>query len=381
MITGALGQPWRADVTAWGAVVPRDGSAALDWHVAADDRWHSPADEVAVRQHQLRGAPVSETRLRIPGGDAIHRVWTVADGGGCTLVEVTNDSPLPIACAFTRRDVLTNRPPADVPIQGIDLPAASTIVLPIAHRTSVTVGLAHDGRGAGLLPAGLPSADATARGWVALAERASRLVLPDRPDVERVIAARCELLLAGPPDDPVGYLLGVGELVRMGELADLTSRVPDVAAAVEEIARCDGWDVAAALDAAALFLARAGEHRALRDLGAIRLGIRDDPRPETDRAQMGARVAAVERRLARGSVLLPEGMPAGWVGVDFEAHGLMAGPRSTLSFAVRWHGEHPAVLWHVDGDPVELSAPAIDLAWRTGEPSGEALWRLSPAGA
>ena len=97
---------------------------------------------------------------------------------------------------------------------------------------------------------------------------------------------------------------------------------------------------------------------------------------------MGVRaVAAVERRLARGSVLLPEGMPAGWVGVDFEAHGLMAGPRSTLSFAVRWHGEHPAVLWHVDGDPVELSAPAIDLAWRTGEPSGEALWRLSPAGA
>ncbi len=270
--------------------MPWDGSAALDWHVAADDRWHTPATEVAVRQRHLHGAPVAETRLRIPGGDAIHRVWTVADGGGCTLVEVANDSPLPIACAFTRRDVLTNRPPADVPIQGIDLPAATTVVVPIAHRTSVTVGLAHDGRGAGALPPRLPSAEATARGWVALAERASRLVLPDEGDVERVVAARCELLLAGPPDaavDPAGYLLGVGELVRMGEVDDPTALVPDVAAAVEAIARSDGRDVAAALDAAAMILHRAGEHRALLDLGAIRLGIRDDPRPETDRAQIG----------------------------------------------------------------------------------------------
>ena len=107
------------------------------------------------------------------------------------------------------------------------------------------------------MPAGLPSAEATARGWVALAERASRLVLPDEDEVERVVAARCELLLAGPPDDPVGYLLGVGELVRMGEVDDPEALVPDVAAAVEAIARSDGPDVAAALDAAGMVL-RAG---------------------------------------------------------------------------------------------------------------------------
>ena len=373
VITGALGQPWRADVTEWGAVVPWDGSGALDWHVAADDRWHTPEREVAVRQRRLLGAPVAETRLRIPGGDAVHRVWTVADDGGCTLVEVTNDSPLPIACAFTRRDVLTSRPPAAVPIEGIDLPAATTIVMPIAHRTSVTIGLPHDGRGPGTLPAGLPTAEATARGWVALAERASRLVLPDEDEVERLIAARCELLLAGPPEDPVGYLLGVGELVRMGEVDDPIALVPDVATAVEAVARCHGSDVAAALDAAGMVLARAGESRALLDLGAIRLGIRDDPRPETDRAQIGE----VERRLARGPVLLPEGMPAAWVGSNFEAHGLVAGPATSLSYAVRWHGANPAVLWQVDGDPVELTAPAVDPSWRTRDPSGEALWRLS----
>jgi hypothetical protein len=373
VITGVLGRPWRADVTAWGAVVPQDGSPALDWHVAADDRWHTPEREVAVRQRRLLGAPVAETRARIPGGDAVHRVWTVADDGGCTLVEVTNDSPLPIAVAFTRRDVLTSRPPAHVPIEGIDLPAATTVVVPIGHRTSVTIGLAHDGRGAGTLAAGLPTADATARGWVALTERASRLVLPDPADVERVVASRCDLLLAGPPDDPVGYLLGVGELVRMGEVDDLTGVVPDVAASVESIARSDGPDVAAALDAAALVLARAGESRALRDLGGIRAGIREESRPDTIPAQIGE----VERRLARGSVLLPEGIPAAWRGTDFEAHGLVAGPATTLSFAVRWHGANPAVLWQVDGAPVELTAPAVDPTWRTTALSGEALWRTA----
>ena len=66
-ITGVLGQDWRADVTGWGAIEPWDGSATLSWHVAADDRWHSPDTEAAVRQVRVLGAPVFETRLRVPG--------------------------------------------------------------------------------------------------------------------------------------------------------------------------------------------------------------------------------------------------------------------------------------------------------------------------
>ncbi len=38
-----------------------------------------------------------ETKLRVPGGDAVHRVWAVADHGGLTVIEVENDSPMPIA--------------------------------------------------------------------------------------------------------------------------------------------------------------------------------------------------------------------------------------------------------------------------------------------
>ena len=74
-----------------------------------------------------------ETRVSIPGGDAVQRVWSVADGPGLTLVEIFNDSPLPIAVALTRPDLMTNRPPTAVPIDGIDLPADS-VLLPIGHR-------------------------------------------------------------------------------------------------------------------------------------------------------------------------------------------------------------------------------------------------------
>ncbi len=375
--TGVLGGAFRADVTTAGTVVPWDGSAPLAWHIAADDRWHSPADEVAVRQQRLAGAPVFETRVRVPGGDAVQRVWSVADAGGLTLVEVANDSPLPIACAFTRRDLLTARPPADVPVDGIELPAA-TIVLPIGHRTSVTIALAHDDARAGQLPTGLPDADATARGWVTRSEQASRIVIPDERAAERLVATRAAVLLDGPPaldDDPCGLVLALHELSRLGELdaAALDDAVADVAAAVHAVSRQPGWDVDAALAAAAVVLARAGEDRAVKDVARLRAGRASTAAPaEADGIRA---VAAIERRLAADGVLLPAGIPDAWRGQHFEVHGLPVGPASTVSFAVRWHGEHAAVLWQVDGAPLALSAPAVDPSWQTGDASGEALWR------
>lgn len=379
--TGVLGGSFRADVTTTGTLVPHDGSAPLTWHVAADDRWHWPDHEIAVRQQRLLGAPVYETRVRVPGGDAVQRVWSVADGGGRTLVEVTNESPLPIACAFSRRDLLTGRPPADVPVQGIDLPA-STIVVPIGHRSTVTVALAHQRPSPGVLPGGSPSAEATARGWVGRSEAASRVVLPDDHAADSLVTVRSAVLLDGPPDvvdDPAGHLLGVLELVRLGELTGraLDDVVPDVATAVATIARRPGWDVDAALAAAATVLHRAGEDRARRDLERIR----DDRSPgvvpvDADGIRI---VAALERRLAADGVLLPAGLAASWMGVDLEAHGLPIGPASTVSFALRWHGPNAAVLWEVAGDPVTLTSPAVDPAWRSTDATGEALWRCEPS--
>jgi hypothetical protein len=381
-VTGVLGGTWRADVSAWGALAPWDGSAPLDWHVAADDRWHSPATETTVRQQRRSGTPVFETRLRVPGGDAVHRVWSVAGAGGWTLVEVENESPLPFACAFTRGDVVTSRPPASVPIAGIELPVGS-VVLPVGHRAAVTVGLPHSAAAGRSLPGSLEAPEAVARGWVAVTERASRLVLPDAALVEAAVASRCDVLLAGPPardEDPIGFLLAVAELARLGELdhGGAAALAGDVAAAAEHIAPRDGWDADAALDAAALVLERAGERRGVADAVSIAAARHPGP-PPADGVEGIRAVAGVERRLARRSVLFPDGIPAAWQGSELEAHGLAAGPATTLSFAVRWHGEHPAVLWQVTGEPVELRAPAVDPSWKTTAASGEALWRAGPS--
>ena len=312
--------------------------------------------------------------MRVPGGDAVQRLWSVPDDGGLTIVEVENDSPLPIACAFTRDDLRTARPPADIRVEGIELPPTTT-VLPIGHRASTRVALAHVDRRDGRLPAGLPSFDAVARGWVSVTERASRLDLPSAALQEAVVTARCELLLAGPPDpseDPVGFLLGIGELVRLHE--PVGDEVAEVASAAEELARQPGWEADVALAAAGRVLAEAGERRAVADLA--RILDRREPAVLPPAIPDGVRaIAVVEGRLLRGGALFPDGYPPEWRGADLEAHGLPAGAETTVSFAIRWHGTHPAVLWQVDGPAVVLTAPAIDPSWRAGEASGEVLWR------
>ena len=159
--TGVVGQQWRANVTEAGVVEPHDGTTPLGWYVAADDRWHDPRADTGVRHRRVAGTAVFETRVRIPGGDAVQRVWSVADAGGYTIVDVHNDSPAPIAVAFTRGDLATTRRPADVPVEGIALPAGA-VVFPVGHRTTITVGLAHGphDRRPSPLPPGLPSAAA-----------------------------------------------------------------------------------------------------------------------------------------------------------------------------------------------------------------------------
>ena len=87
-------------------------------------------------------------------------------------------------------------------------------------------------------------------------------------------------------------------------------------------------------------------------------------------------VAAVERRIAAGAVLFPDGIPRRWLGADFEVHGLVAGPASRLALAVRWHGPNAAVLWEVTGDPITLTSPTVPGGWSSSAARGESLWVL-----
>jgi hypothetical protein len=379
---GVAGAGAWADVTAHGSVRPRGGGDELAWWVAAEDRWHDPAAE-RVRQHRIGGTPCVETRLRVPGGDVVQRAVAVAGHGGIAVLEFTNESSRSLAIALSKRGLLTTRPPSEVGPQGPGAPS-DALVFPLGHAATMRVGLARDGQ-AGRLPDALPPVAAVVRGWQAHTERASRLVLPDERWQEAVVRARCDVMLdatidAG--DDVATYVLSVAELVRLGEPA--SPFVPDAAAAGERLMksarRCGlDWDGDVALQALARLLGAVGEWAAVADVIAARrrLGAGGAPAPAS--RPPGVRMVPwVEQQLAIGRddgscTILPAGLPPAWRGANFEVHGVPAGPRSSISYAVRWHGERPALLWEVTGEPLVLDARAIDPGWRSADHLGETL--------
>jgi len=88
-----------------GLVTLEHESWSLDWWIGAEDRWHLPAHEVAVRQALVAGSPVVETRVRVPSGDAVHRAFAARsiDGTEAVVVEVENQSKIPFAVALAIR--------------------------------------------------------------------------------------------------------------------------------------------------------------------------------------------------------------------------------------------------------------------------------------
>jgi hypothetical protein len=73
---------------------------------------------------------------------------------------------------------------------------------------------------------------------------------------------------------------------------------------------------------------------------------------------------------------LSPAVPADWLGQGWELHD--APTRfGRLSYAVRWHGERPALLWHLEPHPgleaVRLTIPGLDPAWSSTAAKGDAL--------
>jgi hypothetical protein len=105
---GAIG-----DVDGAGALQLRGARWSLDWWVGAEDRWHHPSREAAVRQRAVGDAPIVETAMRVPGGDVLHRAYGVRagapDGDGGTwedsgvVVEIENSTAVPVALAVAFR--------------------------------------------------------------------------------------------------------------------------------------------------------------------------------------------------------------------------------------------------------------------------------------
>jgi hypothetical protein len=377
----------------------------LDWHIAADDRWHDPSTEPSVRQTRRAGVPVVETRVRIPGGDAIQRVYAVADAGGLMVVEISNESTLPIAVAFTRPDLISSRNPSPRGAQGIELPAHS-VVFPVAHGSTLRVALRAPGnRVADVDVERLPSSEQLQKGWLKAVEQAGYVIVPEGAVAPLVARLRSDaLVLSGHElqgwsqgatndvaNDSVAYMLTLQELLRMGEklTSDAAHQHIDHAArlaqCVETLLKENKkasplpWDVERALFAAQFVFQRMGEHRAADDVATALLRLSDSAEPPNVMPTNIRAIAWIEEKMVAlqrdGSVqIFGRGIPKLWLGANLECHRVAAGPLHTISFGIRWHGEKPALLWEVAGPAgVRLTAGKCDPTWTSVQATGETL--------
>jgi hypothetical protein len=402
---GVLGSSAQALVDAHGAIRPDGGHWQLDWWIGADDRWHVPARETAVRQSLLGAAPVVETSMRVPGGDAVHRAYGVGGPAGLVAVEIENASAAPFVAALVLqpaprgrlRDVgargswvtVEGRPSLRMPrpatrwAAGFGGDAFDTVssgraerrafthaprlgmrlevafLHPVAHRTRLRLALAvgRPDRSVDLDSVDLsllPTTNVAAAGWAAHLRRGMQVEPPDPRLRQAVEASRAALLLA----------------------ADAAGRPR-----AEDVAALEDWG----FDAEAATAWR-------------RLGIRErrragrripDPEPwKTIEARLAEAsptftwtdgpspfLQAVRDLLARpgadGSVSLLPTLPAAWRGqtVDVRDAPTRAG---RVSYSVRWHGSRPALLWECE-QAVHLRVPGLDPTWSTTEQRGEAL--------
>ncbi|MBV8560051.1 MAG: hypothetical protein JO050_04720 [Acidimicrobiia bacterium] len=258
-MVGNVGSPWEAIVDGRGLVTPWFDGWSLDWWVGADDRWHFPSREVSVRQRLIEAAPVVETVMRVPGGDAVQRVYAVQDAEELAVVEFENASNLPFALALAVRPynpeglavverielvdrtvTVDGRPALLLPAEparvagstfhggdsmrivtegraGTTLPelrceaglAQAAFLFPLAHKGTLRVALPlvseRRTRRRRLarrrvermpeLPAALPSAASVARAWQAQTRRGLQLDLPDPSLNDAVEANRRYMLL------------------------------------------------------------------------------------------------------------------------------------------------------------------------------------------
>ena len=395
---GVRGAAWSAGVSAWGDLFVED-QERLRWFIAADDRWYRPSRETTVRQREVSGVPVIETRIKVPGGDAVQRVYGVANFGGAIVVEIYNDSSLPFAVAFDRGDISTMREPSPTGVQGIDLPAGS-VVFPVGHHATMRAAILINGDSrqisAGELES-LPSFEQVERGWLAALQISSRVDVPDLSWSSVLTSQRCKVLLSNSAELTessdinlvVDLLLDRAERVRLGDKP--AQWVDEVAVATERILKqCAKtqsvqWFEERALLGAGMVLNRAGESRGLQDFVSVWSRLAEAGRI-SDLALASPEIAGTVRQIAwiesqlvaqrRDGVIeiCPCGIDKSWLGVNFECHKLLASPEQVISYAVRWHGEKPALLWEIDG-PVgaKVAASAIDRTFSSTEMRGETL--------
>jgi len=362
----------------------------IEWWVGADDGWKIPArDGVAIERPGC--APAIAAHVRVPGGEVVLRAYAVAAPGAPLVVaDVENASPAAAVIAWVVRAAHGYRI-GRVSIQGstlliderarVELPRVPThwavapraegvrdavvggraasgrfepvvtrrgdlevaLLFPVAHRTRtrIAASAALTTTMASATPsvavARLPALAEVERGWEVALERAMQVELPDDVLQASVDAARATLSLG-----TVGRSERiVREVAAAWGVADVRSR-----RRLADDRGGDPWSqVKATLAGSAATPASAAEW--LRALRAVLVDV------------TGERVA-----------LLPH-FPVEWLGQSVAAHDVPT-PHGPVSFALRWHGTRPALLWDVPVD-LRVHAPVLDPAWKGVGNAGEAL--------
>jgi hypothetical protein len=387
-VIGSVGARHLARVDPNGALVPDGADWRLDWWIGADDRWHVPEYETAVRRRFLDDAPVVETAMRVPSGDALYRAYGTGGEGDLVTVEVENASPAPFVAAFVVRGVrqislesavalvdrrhalVFPRAPsrwavgADAKIQ-VQVTSGSAesgpfrtrrdraarlsaaFLFPVAHRTTLRAAVV---LGRVELTevdlARLPSAEEAARGWTAQLDRGMQIELPDDALVAAVHRARAQILLESSSE----------RRPRAGLVAALEDWGFDSEAAYAW-GRLSSRDRRAAAN-------RPAVPPSWRDVDQVRTGAATD-------LLLTLRAALLHEANDGTVTLLADELPEGWQGQSLDVHNAPTrhGP---VSYALRWHGERPALLWDAPSG-VRLCAPALDATWVSEEPKGETL--------
>jgi len=353
-VVGSIGGPGYGLVDPVGGLTAAGADWSIGWCVGADDGWHAPA----VGRQRLESPGVVETRLKVPSGDAVQRVYGVGGAGDIVVVEIVNDSPLPFGVGFLLRgdpSILWPREPfpLDEPLGACD----AAVQLPVAHRTSTRIAVALDPHAVdpGATVARLATAEDVARGWRAVLDAGMRVDLPDGSLMAALDAARSCLLLH---DD------GVAIAVEPGE------RAADPVAAATMVVAMERWG----FNRHAAELRPAIPRRAFKRVGRPdpTLAMRPAPGDALSAAEFLLRARDMVISEVEGGVAVLPVMPEAWRGGPIEVHDARAGG-ARVSYAIRWHDDRPALLWTVEGGPLRLSAPGLDRGWSTTDPSGETL--------
>jgi hypothetical protein len=315
----------------------------------------------------------------------------------------------------------------------------AAFVAPLPHTQAANVVLLAGGEDA--RPTTIPPPEQVASGWEAQIDRGARVSIPS-PGMEALRRGRARLVMGPGPDPALGEVAErLASVLRLGWFEDavqptewliaaqrgrggfgddattlacvsalaawrvagvpgdrLEHVVGPIAAGAHRLRRRRGKvdpAMAEAIDVtlreAAWCLEWAGQRDAARDLLAglaTSATSSSDPAP-ADRSSAsrphtspgGDDIVAILDGVARygdDGVELLSGWGPSWLGASVEVVDLPT-RWGRVSYAVRWHGTRPALLWEVtswsdlDAATPTLTAPMADPAWSTRSLSGDAL--------